>query len=138
MSLRRCWKYTPVECSLADIKKGDVFQLESRDESDVECPAGLQLATSDSKKEIDGQSQNMVMAVSLVEKDYFERKLINIPREGVWCCGFGRCSKSAKYILDKPIIEHGQVVKTQTGVCSTHLVYWNKKWNLEEPVANAR
>lgn len=68
MSLRPCWKYEPVPCSLGDIKKGDLFRLGKRDEADTGVnPDDLLLATTDARKEERGQSMHVVEAARFIE-----------------------------------------------------------------------
>lgn len=66
--LRRCWKYVPVRCELADIKKGDVYQLEPFDETDTECPMYLLIAEDDAVPKPDGEPGSVVTASDLILK----------------------------------------------------------------------
>ena len=50
MSLRRkCWRYVPVLCTLADIKRGDLYQLQKASADDQLDESQLFLATTDAK-----------------------------------------------------------------------------------------
>ena len=75
MSLRRkCWRYVPVLCTLADIKRGDLYQLQKASADDQLDESQLFLATTDAKPvppDADPppafEGQTMVMCVRMVE-----------------------------------------------------------------------
>lgn len=70
--LRRVWKYVPVECALADIKKGDLYQMDKFDESDVgHDPADLLYALADAKPKEDGEAGSVVIATRFIEDKSF-------------------------------------------------------------------
>lgn len=64
--LRPCWKYVPVRCTLAEIKKGDVYRLSPFDETDLLNGDVLWLANEDATPDEAKGFGSVVMATPLV------------------------------------------------------------------------
>jgi len=73
MALRKCWRYVAVECSLADVKKGDFYQLGKLDDEDLHDPSQVFYAHEDAHPKRDGLPGSEVMASRFIEDPTFEK-----------------------------------------------------------------
>lgn len=71
MPLRKCWKYVPVECALADIKKGDLYQMDKSGPEDDWDPGQLMYACQDAVPKENGEPGSMVVATRFIEDKEF-------------------------------------------------------------------
>jgi hypothetical protein len=64
--LRPVWKFVPVQCTLADIKAGDIYQMGKRDDDDIIDDGQLWIARTDAKPDTERGYGSVVMADPIV------------------------------------------------------------------------